>query len=95
MSIATLTLGALLLAIVLSMVSRLNIGLIGLVAAWIIGTWVAGDQPEDVMKGFPVSLFLTLAGVTFLFAIAEANGSFAALAAGSPGWRVATVWQFR
>ena len=33
------------------------------------------------MAGFPVSLFLTLAGVTLLFAIAEANGTLGALAA--------------
>jgi di/tricarboxylate transporter len=80
MSIAAVTLLALLAAIVLSMVSRLNIGLLAIAIAWIIGVYLAGNKPDTVMAGFPVDLFLTLAGVCFLFANAELNGTFPALA---------------
>jgi di/tricarboxylate transporter len=80
MSIAAFTLLALLATIVLSMVSRLNIGLLAIGMAWIIGVYAAGGKPESVMVGFPVDLFLTLAGVCFLFAIAELNGTFPVMA---------------
>lgn len=80
MDIALVAVTALIVALALSMVSKVNVGLIGLAAAWIIGVYVAGDKPDAVMQGFPVSLFLTLAGATFLFAIGETNGTFAALA---------------
>jgi len=80
MSIAAITLFALLLAIVLSMTSRLNIGLLAIAMAWIIGVYIAKSKPDAVMAGFPVDLFLTLSGVCFLFAIAEINGTFPLLA---------------
>jgi len=80
MSIAAITLLALLAAIVLSMVSRLNIGLLAIGMAWVIGVYAAGGKPDSVMTGFPVDLFLTLSGVCFLFAIAELNGTFPVMA---------------
>src|SRR5262245_32141242 len=81
MTAAVTSLIALLVAIVLSMVSRINVGLIGIAAAWIIGVYVAGMKPDAVLAGFPASLFLTLAGVTLLFAVAETNRTLEALAA--------------
>jgi di/tricarboxylate transporter len=80
MSIAAITLLALLAAIMLSMVSRLNIGLLALAMAWLIGVYFAGGKADAVMAGFPVDLFLTLSGVCFLFAVAELNGTFPVLA---------------
>ena len=80
MSIAAITLLALLAAIVLSMVSRLNSGLLAIGMAWIIGVYAAGGKADSVMAGFPVDLFLTLSGVCFLFAIAELNGTFPVMA---------------
>ena len=75
MSLGAVTLGALVLAIVLSCTSRLNVGLLALALAWIIGVYV-GDLPlREVTAGFPIDLFLTLAGVTLLFAQAHVNGT--------------------
>jgi len=71
---------ALLLAIILSMVSRLNIGLLAIALAWIVGVFIAGMKAEAVMAGFPATLFLTLTGVTLLFACAETNGTLQWLA---------------
>jgi len=78
---AYLSLLALVVALVVSMVSRINVGWLAMAFAWLIGVYAAGLRPDVVMAGFPVSLFLTLAGVTLLFAIAEANGTLGALAA--------------
>jgi Na+/H+ antiporter NhaD/arsenite permease-like protein len=77
---------ALLGAIVISMVSRINVGLIAIAAAWLIGVYVVGMKSDAVLAGFPSGLFLTLAGVTLLFAIAEVNRSFEAVAARAFGW---------
>jgi di/tricarboxylate transporter len=75
MSLGAVTLGALALAIVLSCTSRLNVGLLAIALAWVIGVYV-GDLPlRDVTAGFPVDLFLTLSGVTLLFAQAHVNGT--------------------
>ena len=75
MSLGAVTLGALAVAIVLSCTTRLNVGLLALALAWVIGVYV-GDLPlREVTAGFPVDLFLTLAGVTLLFAQAHVNGT--------------------
>jgi di/tricarboxylate transporter len=77
---AVASLVALLVAIVLSMVTRINVGLVGLVMAWLVGALVAGLPSATIVGGFPTSLFLTLAGMTLLFAAAEANGTIERLA---------------
>jgi Na+/H+ antiporter NhaD/arsenite permease-like protein len=56
------------------------VGWLALAFAWIIGVYAAGLRPDAVMAGFPITLFLTLAGVTLLFSIAESNGTLEALA---------------
>ena len=80
MNPAIASLLALIFAILLSMVSRLNIGLVAIALAWIVGVFIAGMKAEAVMAGFPATLFLTLTGVTLLFACAETNGTLSWLA---------------
>ena len=80
MSAALASLLALVAAIVLSMTTRINIGLMAIGLAWAIGVYVAGLSPDAVMAGFPVSLFVTLTGVTLLFAVAECNGTLGRVA---------------
>lgn len=80
MNPALLSLLALLVAIILSCTSRINVGLLAIAFAWLIGTGAAGWGASEVMDGFPASLFLTLAGVTLLFGLAEVNGTLARLA---------------
>ena len=74
MNPALASLLALLFAILLSMVSRINVGFVALALAWLVGVSFAGMKPEAVMAGFPATLFLTLTGVSLLFACAETNG---------------------
>jgi Na+/H+ antiporter NhaD/arsenite permease-like protein len=80
-SAAVLSLLALVVAIALSMTSRINVGWLALAFAWLIGVYRADMRAEVVMAGFPVSLFVTLTGVTLLFAVAEVNGTLAVVAA--------------
>lgn len=80
MSLGLITLIALALAIVLSCVTRLHIGLISILFAWIIGVYLGGMSLGEVTSGFPVSLFLTLTGVTLLFSQANVNGTLGKVA---------------
>ena len=75
MDAATLSLGALLVAIVVSCTIRLHVGFLAIALAWITGVYIAGMSAAEVMNGFPTRLFLTLAGVTLLFSQAQANGT--------------------
>ncbi|RJK96714.1 SLC13 family permease [Vallicoccus soli] len=53
----------------------INMGLLALVGAFLVGTAVAGFETDDILGGFPGSLFVTLVGITYLFAIAQNNGT--------------------
>ncbi len=75
MSLGALCAGALVLAIAVSCVTQLNVGVLSIALAWIIGVYVGGLPVATVMAGFPTQLFLTLAGVTLLFALAQTNGT--------------------
>ncbi|MBL8215791.1 MAG: hypothetical protein JNK87_34025 [Bryobacterales bacterium] len=80
MNLAVLSVAALVVAIVLSCVTQVNVGVVALAFAWIIGVYLGGMPVKTVMAGFPVELFLTLAGVTLLFAQAQVNGTLEQMA---------------
>jgi di/tricarboxylate transporter len=75
-----LSLTALFVAIVVSCTTRLNVGILSLAFAWIVGVYFGGMRFDEVVSGFPVQLFLTLAGVTLLFTQAQINGTLDRLA---------------
>lgn len=75
MNLAAASLGALLLAIVVSCTTRINVGILGLTLAWVVGVYLGGMPLGQVVAGFPTQLFLTLVGVTLLFTQAQANGT--------------------
>jgi len=60
---------------VLATVLPINMGVIAFVGAYGVGTLVAGMNPKAIMAGFPADLFLTLVGITYLFALAQNNGT--------------------
>jgi di/tricarboxylate transporter len=60
-------------------VSRLNVGVLSVAMAWIVGVYLGGLPVNTVMAGFPSQLFLTLTGVTLLFAMAQSNGTLSQL----------------
>ncbi len=75
MNLPLLSLLALLIAISISCFTRLNAGLLSIAFAFIIGVLLKGLKLSEVVGGFPSSLFLTLVGVTLLFAQAQTNGT--------------------
>ena len=75
MSLAVLSLSALILALALSSISAINVGFLAIVMAWLVGVYAGGMTVEQVIAGFPVSLFLTLTGLTLLFSMAQVNGT--------------------
>ncbi|MGH9838906.1 MAG: SLC13 family permease [Blastocatellia bacterium] len=80
MDLAIISLLALIVAIVLSFTTRINVGFPSLVFAWIIGVYLGGMDVKAIRAGFPTDLFLTLAGVTLLFAQAQVNGTLERIA---------------
>jgi len=75
MDIASISLAALLVAIVMSCTSRVHVGFLSIALAWILGVYGAGLSANEIMAGFPTRLFLTLTGVTLMFSMAQANGT--------------------
>ena len=62
MTLAELSLAALILAIVVSCVSQMNVGVLSLALAWIVGVYIGHMRLDDVIGTFPVQLFLMLVG---------------------------------
>ncbi|MFI9030839.1 SLC13 family permease [Streptomyces sp. NPDC053560] len=60
---------------VLATTRSINMGALAFAAAFGVGTLVAGMSTDDIFAGFPGDLFVVLVGVTYLFAIARANGT--------------------
>ena len=75
MNLPVISLVALIIAILISCFTRLNAGLLSIAFAFIIGVLLKGLKLQEVVGGFPSSLFLTLVGVTLLFAQAQTNGT--------------------
>ncbi|TCZ57192.1 SLC13 family permease [Roseicella aquatilis] len=53
----------------------INMGALGLAMAFVIGGLVLGMSSAQIIAGFPGDLFVTLVGITYLFAIAQKNGT--------------------
>ena len=81
MNLAWVSIAALVVAVVLSCVTTINVGLLSLALAMVIGVYLGGMPLSAVTADFPVPLFITLVSVTLLFSIAEVNGTLARLTA--------------
>jgi di/tricarboxylate transporter len=66
---------ALIALFVVGTVLPINMGALGFVAAWLVGVYSLGLVTDDIIDGMSGSLILTIVGVTYLFAIARANGT--------------------
>ena len=49
----------------------INMGVLAFVGAFLVGTLLAGQKAAEIIDGFPGGLFLTLVGITWLFALAQ------------------------
>ena len=73
--IPALSLFALFLTIVIGIIKpKINIGIVALSFAVLLGLTFAGLKEKEIVSLFPSSLFITLLGVTLFFGIFEANG---------------------
>ncbi|MGW2058603.1 SLC13 family permease [Streptomyces sp. NPDC001840] len=60
---------------VIATTRSINMGALAFAAAFGVGELVAGLDADGIFAGFPGDLFVVLVGVTYLFAIARANGT--------------------
>ncbi len=73
---------ALTIVVAISCVNEdLNVGFLGIGFAIIVGGLWGGMTGAKVMSSFPLSLFMILVGVTFLFGMAQTNGTMEKLTA--------------
>ena len=75
MSLELLSIIVLVLVFLVATLRSINMGALAIVAAFIFGVGAVGEKADDIFAGFPGDLFVILVGVTFLFAIAKANGT--------------------
>jgi len=78
----------------LATVLPLNMGALAFVGAFLLGALVLGMSTNEILANFPGGLFLTIVGVTYLFAIAQNNGTIDLLVRGAVrlvGSRVALI----
>lgn len=73
MTMQILTLLALVIAIFIGFKRSVNTGFVAIMFAFFVGVYMIGMKPKEIVSGFPTSLFLTLLGMTFLFAVAKVN----------------------
>ncbi|WP_055539381.1 SLC13 family permease [Streptomyces neyagawaensis] len=60
---------------VIATTRSVNMGALAFAAAFAVGELVADLDADGIFAGFPGDLFVVLVGVTYLFAIARANGT--------------------
>jgi di/tricarboxylate transporter len=78
--LAWCSLGALVVVMIVSCTTRLNVGVLAIALAWVVGVYIAGLPAKEVLAAFPFELFVILAGVTLLFTQAQVNGTLDRLA---------------
>ncbi|MFM9457142.1 SLC13 family permease [Streptomyces europaeiscabiei] len=75
MSAEVISIGALLVMFVVGTVLPINLGILGFVATFVVGTASLGLTEDEIFEGFPAKLFVTIVGVTYLFSVARRNGT--------------------
>jgi len=78
--IASLSILAILAAIAIGTLGRVNIGLVSIAFAFLIGHFLVGLPASQIVAGWPIGLFFMLLGMTLLFGIARVNGTLTVLA---------------
>ena len=83
MSAPVLSLIILAVMFLLATVLPLNMGALAFVGAFLLGSVFLGMSTTEILANFPGGLFLTIVGVTYLFAIAQNNGTIDLLVRGA------------
>jgi di/tricarboxylate transporter len=66
---------ALVVIFVLATTLSVNMGALAFAGAFLVGTLAGGLDSDGIFAGFPGDIFVVLVGVTYLFALARANGT--------------------
>jgi len=81
MNMAVVSLIVFVAVIAVGAVTKKNCGVIALVAAYIMGTFCLGMKATEIYaKGWPMGVFFIALSTTFLFAIANVNGTIEVMA---------------
>ncbi|WP_346957894.1 SLC13 family permease [uncultured Arthrobacter sp.] len=83
MSAPVLSIIILAVMFLLATVLPLNMGALAFVGAFLLGSVFLGMSTSEILSNFPGGLFLTIVGVTYLFAIAQNNGTIDLLVRGA------------
>lgn len=75
MSAELISILVLVVVFVIATTRSINMGALAFAAAFAVGELVADLDADGIFAGFPGDLFVVLVGVTYLFAIARANGT--------------------
>lgn len=75
MSIHIVGVSGLVLILLLGTLRPINLGSLSLAMTFLVGAIFVGENAKEIYSGFPVELLALIAGVTYLFAIAENNGT--------------------
>ncbi|MBY5869561.1 SLC13 family permease [Rhizobium leguminosarum] len=75
MGIELLAIGLLVAMFIIATIQPINMGALAFAGAFVLGSMIIGMKTSDIFAGFPSDLFLTLVAVTYLFAIAQINGT--------------------
>lgn len=73
-SYAVISLASLALVVAIGFIKKVNMGFLAIGVAFLVGT-LGGLSEKQILSGFSSSMFVTLAGVTFLFGLASVNGT--------------------
>lgn len=74
MDIGLVSLIILIVVILLGFVRKLNVGILAIAAATLLGSVSGQFTSKEIIGGFSASLFMTLFGVTLFFGIVQENG---------------------
>lgn len=66
---------ALLAIVIYSCFRDINVGILGVAAAVLVGMNFAGMKVKEIYEGWPLDLFMILVGMTFMFSCAQVNGT--------------------
>jgi len=78
---ASVALLALVFAIIVGIKTNINLGIISISLAFLVGHFLVGIPSAQIyMEGWPLKLFFMLMGMTLLFGIARVNGTFTVIA---------------
>lgn len=75
MNIQLLSIALLVGMFIVATLQPINMGALAFACAFLVGSLMMNMKAVDIFAGFPSDLFLTLVGITYLFSIAQINGT--------------------